>query len=157
MSRPAVETAAVREGERNMAGRRWLGGLIVLGAAILVACGSGGDDDDGVAEAAAASPTATSTATPQPARTPPARDLLSEAEAQVARGLKRDLPALVTEKRTVALTEIINLLPPDAIPSIDNPQFDTVEAASAWLQAEEPVISFELNGDVRAYPLQILT
>ena len=85
MSRPAVEAAATRKGERDVGGRQWLGGLIVLGAAILVACGSG-DDDDGAAEAATLPPTAAATATPEPARTPPARDLLSEAEAQSGRG-----------------------------------------------------------------------
>ena len=86
MSRPAVEAAATRKGERDVGGRQWLGGLIVLGAAILVACGSGDDDDDGAAEAATLPPTAAATATPEPARTPPARDLLSEAEAQSGRG-----------------------------------------------------------------------
>ena len=48
-------------------------------------------------------------------------------------------------------------MPPDAIPSIDEPNFDTVEAAGGWLEAREPVIAFELNGDARAYPLRILT
>lgn len=47
--------------------------------------------------------------------------------------------------------------PPDGIPAIDQPRFVTPAAASEWLQPNEPVISFELNGDARAYPIQILT
>jgi hypothetical protein len=46
--------------------------------------------------------------------------------------------------------------PPDGIPAIDRPRFESVEAASAWLAENEPVIAFELGGDARAYPIQIL-
>ncbi len=45
----------------------------------------------------------------------------------------------------------------DGIPPIDNPRFATFEDADGWLDGQEPVIAFELNGDARAYPLQILT
>ncbi|MCZ6788872.1 MAG: DUF3179 domain-containing protein [Chloroflexi bacterium] len=45
----------------------------------------------------------------------------------------------------------------DGIPPIDNPRFATFEDADGWLGGQEPVIAFELNGDARAYPLQILT
>ena len=47
--------------------------------------------------------------------------------------------------------------PPDGIPPIDNPTFDSIEIAQGWLQDQSPVIAFELNGDARAYPLAILT
>ena len=46
--------------------------------------------------------------------------------------------------------------PPDGIPSIDNPVFESVEAAGDWLMDEWPVMLFERNNDVRAYPLTIL-
>jgi hypothetical protein len=46
--------------------------------------------------------------------------------------------------------------PPDGIPSIDNPVFESVEAADNWLMDEWPVMLFERNNDVRAYPLTIL-
>ena len=36
-------------------------------------------------------------------------------------------------------------------------KFTTQENADEWLDELEPVISFEINGDARAYPLQILT
>ena len=45
----------------------------------------------------------------------------------------------------------------DGIPPIDNPKFTTPEDADRWLSSREPVIAFELNGDARAYPLDILT
>lgn len=47
--------------------------------------------------------------------------------------------------------------PKDGIPSIDNPSFVSVEAASDWISPEEPVILLEHAGTARAYPLQILT
>ena len=46
--------------------------------------------------------------------------------------------------------------PPDGIPSVDNPQFESIEAASNWLQPQSPVIALEVNGDARAYPLAVL-
>lgn len=46
--------------------------------------------------------------------------------------------------------------PPDGIPAIDEPVFESVEAADEWLQDEWPVMFFEANGEARAYPLAIL-
>ena len=46
--------------------------------------------------------------------------------------------------------------PPDGIPAIDNPVFESVEDADEWLQDEWPVMFFEANGEARAYPLAIL-
>lgn len=45
----------------------------------------------------------------------------------------------------------------DGIPPIDNPLFDTQETADLWLQPQSPVISVEIDGIARAYPLAILT
>ena len=46
--------------------------------------------------------------------------------------------------------------PKDGIPAIDNPRFVGFDEADRWLAPVEPVISLELNGEARAYPLQIL-
>ena len=46
--------------------------------------------------------------------------------------------------------------PPDGIPAIDAPKFESVEAGDTWLSDDWPVMLFEANGDVRAYPLTIL-
>jgi hypothetical protein len=46
--------------------------------------------------------------------------------------------------------------PPDGIPAIDDPVFESVNEADEWLGEDWPVMLFELNGDARAYPLAIL-
>jgi hypothetical protein len=45
--------------------------------------------------------------------------------------------------------------PPDGIPPIDDPRF-LDRADVRWLAAQEPVISLEVNGEARAYPVRIL-
>lgn len=47
--------------------------------------------------------------------------------------------------------------PPDGIPPIDDPRFVSIEEADEWLTDKEPVIAVELNGIVKAYPLQVMT
>lgn len=60
-------------------------------------------------------------------------------------------------RRTVDLNEIMSGGPSkDGIPAIDRPHFVPPQEASQWLDAREPVIVFEYQGEVRAYPLQIL-
>lgn len=46
--------------------------------------------------------------------------------------------------------------PPDGIPSIDHPQFERVEEASAWLEPQEPVVFVKGEETAKAYPLQVL-
>lgn len=59
---------------------------------------------------------------------------------------------------TIAYDEIQSGGPPrDGIPSIDAPQFVTAGETAVWLKDNEPVVALEINGDARAYPLQILT
>ncbi len=61
------------------------------------------------------------------------------------------------EKRSIDLDELIDGGPgKDGIPSIDDPKFVSQEEASEWLGSREPVISLEINGEARAYPIQIL-
>lgn len=60
----------------------------------------------------------------------------------------------------IRLVEFIELSPGgplrDGIPSIDQPRFFSTADALASAKASTPVIQFEINGDVRAYPLDIL-
>ena len=60
-------------------------------------------------------------------------------------------------RHTVPYSEIKFVIPRDNIPSIDDPKFVGTREAAAWLKGVEPVVSLEIEGDVRAYPLQILT
>ena len=46
--------------------------------------------------------------------------------------------------------------PPDGIPAIDNPVFESVSDADSWLGPDWPIMFFEANGIPRAYPLAIL-
>ncbi len=48
-------------------------------------------------------------------------------------------------------------VPRDGIPPIDNPKFVDFAEANVWVGDREPVISLAVNGEARAYPLQILT
>ncbi len=54
--------------------------------------------------------------------------------------------------------EIVTLLPPDAIPSIDNPIFfETLEKADAVYSDSELVLGVEIDGDARAYSVPLLS
>ncbi|MCH8989441.1 MAG: DUF3179 domain-containing protein [Chloroflexi bacterium] len=58
---------------------------------------------------------------------------------------------------TVPFTDFLSGgVPRDGIPPLDNPKFIGIDQADEWLSDLEPVISFELNGVQRAYPLQVL-
>lgn len=46
--------------------------------------------------------------------------------------------------------------PQDGIPSIDNPQFISVNQADQWIEDNELILALEHNNVTRAYPLQIL-
>lgn len=46
--------------------------------------------------------------------------------------------------------------PPDGIPPVDEPKFIDISEVG-WLTPKEPVIVVEIDGDARAYPLQIMT
>lgn len=60
-------------------------------------------------------------------------------------------------KAIVPLDQIVSGGPPrDGIPSIDNPKFVSIQDASKFLQGADLVIGISVNGDARAYPLQIL-
>ncbi|MGH7391556.1 MAG: DUF3179 domain-containing protein [Candidatus Rokuibacteriota bacterium] len=60
-------------------------------------------------------------------------------------------------KALVPLDEIIpGGPPPDGIPAIDRPRFVASSDAAAWLKPKEPVLALTIEGDARAYPLQIL-
>jgi len=74
-------------------------------------------------------------------------------------GATRDLawPRTDFSKHTVDLGEIQSGGPPkDGIPAIDHPKFERAQKADAWLDPREPVISLQVGGVARAYPLQIL-
>lgn len=60
-------------------------------------------------------------------------------------------------RRTVEYEDILSGGPPkDGIPSIDDPQFESVVDAQEWISDRDPVIVFQHDDVQRAYPLAIL-
>ncbi len=81
---------------------------------------------------------------------------LGKTEQRIANSVKR-IWTTNTGRRIVNLTSIISGgVPRDGIPPIDNPRYESVTEPPDWLDDEEPVISVEINGDARAFPLNIL-
>ena len=73
------------------------------------------------------------------------------------------LSACVRQQTTLANTaheteyELVTLLPRDAIPAIDNPQFLTADEAEAFYDADELILGVEFDGDARAYSVPFLS
>jgi hypothetical protein len=109
----------------------------VLAAAVLAGCGgaSGGGDSGGATAGSAA---------PGSSRPP---------DLQVSTaGWKTDFA-----EHGVPLDQFASGGPgKDGIPAIDHPRFVRVEAADRFLTDEEPVAVVELDGAVKAYPIQIM-
>lgn len=66
-------------------------------------------------------------------------------------GMSDELP-----EPLIDLSQVTSVIPPDQIPSIDQPAFVSVTEADAYLEDDEPVVIVDIAGDVRAYPVQIL-
>ncbi|NTU65884.1 MAG: DUF3179 domain-containing protein, partial [Chloroflexi bacterium] len=82
-------------------------------------------------------------ATPLPAEPPPA-------------GAEQEFKTDFT-RHSIPYSEILSGGPPkDGIPAIDDPRFVGMAAADEWLKPIEPVILLDVNGEARAYPIQIL-
>ena len=53
--------------------------------------------------------------------------------------------------------EIVTLLPRDAIPAIDDPEFLAAEEANESYDEDEMILGVEFNGDARAYSIPLLS
>ena len=155
-----------------------LAAVLVAGAVITFASlglsgafGSGGRpsrDDLAASPTRTASPRAGSEVTPIPDGTPepgpdPQKDTTIAPDPDYKKALRS--AGLSTSGwntdfslHSVPYDEIFSGGPPrDGIPPLDDPKFASFGDADRWLGGKEPVIAFEINGDPRAYPLQILT
>lgn len=124
---------------------------LALGLAA-IACGG---SDPAPSPAPATQPPATaaaSTATePPPAATePPAT------EASTPRPTEAAAPAEPQEGGDSEF-EIVTLLPPDAIPAINDPRFITLEEADKQLRLTDLVIGVSIEGEHRAYGAAFLS
>ncbi len=113
---------------------------------------------------APATPTRTAipSSTATPVAPPPARiATIDAAEAdQVRQRYERLLRATWKtdfSRTTISYDEIQTGGPPkDGIPAIDHPAFESIAEADEWLDDREAVQVVNLNGDARAYPVQIM-
>jgi hypothetical protein len=112
-----------------------------LAAGVLLAACGGDADDARRADVPAAEPDQTAS---EPVSEPPPWPWELQAAGET-------VPA------SVPLSEIRSGgPPPDGIPPIDDPVFESVEDADDWLEPQSPVLVIDLGGDARAYPLAIL-
>ncbi|MDF1721122.1 MAG: DUF3179 domain-containing protein [Minwuia sp.] len=82
---------------------------------------------------------------------------LAQTEEQYVRYWEREWPNTDFTKTSVDFGEILHGGPPrDGIPPIDEPAFVGVAEANAILADREPVIGLIVNGEAKAYPLQVL-
>lgn len=60
-------------------------------------------------------------------------------------------------KHSIPYSDILSGGPPkDGIPAVDKPKYISISEADEWLKPVEPIVSVEVNGRARAYPIQIL-
>ncbi len=111
--------------------------------------------------------TSTATAEPNPQAVNPTRTTIDQPEEPLANqnpfaGIRLRFnpnywPDTDFTIHSVDYAEIISGgPPPDGIPAIDEPIFESVSEADGWLGEDWPVMLFKLNDDARAYPLAIL-
>ena len=62
-----------------------------------------------------------------------------------------------TTKHSIDLSELILVAPKGLFPIIDYPKFVEKEKGESWFFKHEPVISVEIEGKAKAYPLNMLT
>ena len=83
---------------------------------------------------------------------------VAQSPGDAAAALGSEAWATDTSRRAIDLAELQAGGPPkDGIPAIDEPRFVSTEEAADWLAPQEPVVLLVLNGEAKAYPLQILT
>jgi hypothetical protein len=135
--------------------RRWFAPLAVI-VVLAAACAGGADvtGPPGSDQDTATGETAPAESAPQPSSGEPVRTGSVGCEEGQFHFQQPDcLPAT-----SVDLDEIISGgPPPDGIPSIDDPVYESIADASEWLEPTSPVMVIDIDGDVRAYPLAILT
>ncbi len=143
-----------------MAGIRGTRGRLLLSALWLgaVACGTG-DTAESEREPAPTAPAGSTPATsadtdgPAPGRIEPSPPDVTISGLAIVKGEQVD----GAPEPLVDLDEIRSGgPPPDGIPSIDEPAFLTVGEVD-FLADTEPVLALVVDGDARAYPVQILT
>jgi hypothetical protein len=148
--------------------RPFISVLVVL-AVVAAACGAG--SDAAVGSSPLASPAVAgeyravtgADGTHHPILDPAAGSEVDTVD-QIASTDREAVPSALRDDRRdrsfpAALIDLDRILsggpPPDGIPPIDDPRFQAA-ASVGWLAAEEAVIALEIDGEARAYPVQIM-
>ena len=106
-------------------------------------------------------------ATTLPAATPlpvSAEGGVTTVDAEQAEQIRRKYERLLQadwrtdfSRTSIDYDEIMTGGPPkDGIPAIDEPAFESVAEADEWLDDREAVQAVDINGDARAYPVQVM-
>lgn len=122
--------------------------LAVVTVVVVTACGAGSVSGDGSASV-------TTVATPNDApasAASPGAGALPEGPSALDDRFDTSFPEPLVDPDDI----LSGGPPPDGIPPIDDPKFVTVTEADEWLNDPEPVLVVDIDGDVRAYPIQIL-
>lgn len=133
--------------------------LLAATALVVAACGGAVDGGavDGGAEGGGSTP---STSAPDATPAPPSTT--ETGEVVVPDHLSTMAAAWNTDfsNTTINLNELLVGIPAadprDLIRPIDDPQFENV-AESTWVEDREPGVLLDIDGDVRFYPLSVLT
>ncbi len=146
--------------------------LIVFAAIVVVACGQATDEPlvatsvstevPTAARAPVSTPTVAPTeAIPTPTTEPaPAAKVVEPTAATAKPESAEPQPTAPPEAKLAPERDldIVTLLPPDAIPAINNPMFFyTTEEADTVYSEGEYVLGVEIDGDARAYSVPLLS
>ncbi len=115
-----------------------LGPALVVAALLLTSCSGGSGTDR---------PSAPATSFAQPS--PDARE---DVPSALDNPRHSDFPDPLIDLKHV----ISGGPPPDGIPPIDDPKFQPASTVD-WLEPTEPVLALTVDGETRAYPLQVMT
>ncbi len=121
--------------------------FVVATALVAAACGASSGDDDATTEAAPTTSTTIVSST-----TGPSTGSLPEGPSALEDRYDASFPTPLIDPDDI----LSGGPPPDGIPPIDDPKFVSVAEADEWLNDQEPVLVVDVDGDVRAYPIQIL-
>jgi hypothetical protein len=124
--------------------------VLLVGLSLLAACRPAGEERDGTAVPSTTPPNPTDT-------TPTSTSESGSATDPVTEPAPTDTPDRAALLEKYAEYEIVNLLPRDAIPSIDDPQFVSVIEADEAYDPDELIIGVEINEQPRAYSVPLLS
>ena len=121
--------------------------FVALGL-IAAACGDGSAETTTTQAEVAVTTQDTSTAS----TAAPALGVLPEGPSALETSTAPEFPAALVDPAEI----ISGGPPPDGIPPLDDPVFIAVDAALDLLDDAEPVVAIEIDGDARAYPVQVM-